>query len=90
MSELRRLVGAADLRIPCTHPQSPDHTGLMAIRFTAQGDTREECVEGLELLVAAGLVPTMLPVQVRTDGWMARAVPAARMQDATTAPQPKA
>lgn len=48
----------------------------MAIRFTAQGDTREECVAGLELLVAAGLVPVMLPVQVRTDGWMARAVPA--------------
>lgn len=47
----------------------------MAIRFSAQGDTREECVEGLELLVAAGLIPTMLPVQVRTDGWMARAVP---------------
>ena len=48
----------------------------MAIRFTAQADTREECVEGLELLVAAGLIPVMLPVQVRTDGWMARAVPA--------------
>lgn len=48
----------------------------MAIRFSAQGDTREECVEGLELLVAAGLVPVMLPVQIRTDGWIARAVPA--------------
>jgi hypothetical protein len=48
----------------------------MAIRFSAQGDTREECVAGLELLVAAGLIPVMLPVQIRTDGWIARAVPA--------------
>lgn len=38
------------------------HTVDMAIRFTAQADTREECVEGLELLVAAGLIPVMLPV----------------------------
>jgi hypothetical protein len=47
----------------------------MAIRYAVQADTREECVQGLEQLVAAGLVPVMLPVQVRTDGWMARAVP---------------
>jgi hypothetical protein len=40
----------------------------MAKRFSVQTDTREECVEGLEFLVAAGLIPTMLPVQVRTDG----------------------
>lgn|GEM_PF-2595682 len=65
-----------DFPIPPAPGNPAPHTGRMAIRFTAQGDTREECVEGLELLVAAGLVPTMLPVQVRTDGWMARAVPA--------------
>lgn len=55
--------------------QTGRHTGLMAKRFSVQADTREECVEGLELFVAAGLVPVMLPVQVRADGWMARAVP---------------
>lgn len=48
----------------------------MTIRFSVQTDTREECVEGLELLVAAGLIPIMLPAQIRTDGWIARAVPA--------------
>lgn len=47
----------------------------MAIRYAVQADTREECVAGLEQLVAAGLIPVMLPVQIRTDGWMARAVP---------------
>lgn len=47
----------------------------MAIRYSVQADTRDECVRGLEQLVAAGLVPVMLPVQIRTDGWMARAVP---------------
>lgn len=47
----------------------------MAIRFAVQADTQEECVQGLERLVKLDLVPVMLPTQVRTDGWMARAVP---------------
>ncbi|NUR04239.1 MAG: hypothetical protein HOY79_49385 [Streptomyces sp.] len=47
----------------------------MAIRYSVQAETREECVRGLEQLVQLDLVPVMLPVQVRTDGWMARAVP---------------
>jgi hypothetical protein len=33
-------------------------------------------MQGLELFVAMGLVPVMLPVQVMDDRWMARAVPA--------------
>jgi hypothetical protein len=48
----------------------------MAIRASIQADSEDECVEGLERLVAAGFVPTMLP-RFLTDGrWMARAVPA--------------
>jgi hypothetical protein len=47
----------------------------MAIRFSVQADTREECVQGLEQLVQLDLVPVMLPCQIRTDGWMARAIP---------------
>jgi hypothetical protein len=47
----------------------------MAIRYSVQADTRDECVQGLEQLVQLDLVPTMLPTQVRTNGWMARAVP---------------
>ncbi|MER6738231.1 hypothetical protein [Streptomyces puniciscabiei] len=47
----------------------------MAIRYSVQADTREECVQGLEQLVKLDLVPVMLPAQIRTDGWMARAVP---------------
>ncbi|WP_265569181.1 hypothetical protein [Streptomyces hygroscopicus] len=59
----------------------------MAIRFSAQGDTGEECVKGLELLVEAALIPVMLPVQVRTDGWIARAVPAPRPADSSRGPE---
>ncbi|MGW2692357.1 hypothetical protein ACWC3Y_10905 [Streptomyces sp. NPDC001296] len=47
----------------------------MAMRFSVQADTRDECVEGLEQLVQLDLVPVMLPAQVGGDRWMARAVP---------------
>jgi hypothetical protein len=47
----------------------------VSIRYSVQAETREECVQGLERLVAMGLVPVMLPVQVMDDRWMARAVP---------------
>ena len=47
----------------------------MAIRYSVQADTRDECVEGLERLIQLDLVPVMLPVQVGGNGWMARAVP---------------
>lgn len=60
---------------PVTATQPARHTGLIAIRFAVPADTREECVQGLEQLLQLDLVPLMLPVQVRTDGWMARAVP---------------
>lgn len=46
----------------------------MTIRYSVQAETRDECVQGLERLVAMGLVPVMLPVQVMDDRWMARAV----------------
>lgn len=47
----------------------------MTIRYGVQADSEEECVEGLALLVDAGMVPVMLP-KCLTDGrWMARAVP---------------
>jgi hypothetical protein len=48
----------------------------MAIRIGVQADSRDECVEGLALLVAKGFVPIMLPCQIAGDRWMARAVPA--------------
>jgi hypothetical protein len=48
----------------------------MAIRVGVQGDTREECVEGLALLAEKGFVPIMLPAQVAGGRWLARAVPA--------------
>lgn len=51
------------------------HTAPVTIRYSVQAETREECVQGLELFVAMGLVPVMLPVQVMDDRWMARAVP---------------
>jgi hypothetical protein len=47
----------------------------VTIRYSVQAETREECVQGLELFVQMGLVPVMLPVQVMDDRWMARAVP---------------
>jgi hypothetical protein len=48
----------------------------MAIRIGVQADSRDECVEGLALLVEKGFVPIMLPCQVAGDRWLARAVPA--------------
>jgi hypothetical protein len=54
----------------------------MTKRFTVQADTRDECIEGLEQLVALDLVPVMLPAQVAGNRWMARAVP----RPAATAP----
>jgi len=47
----------------------------MAIRIGVQADSQEECVEGLELVVAAGFVPVMLPKLLTDNRWMARAVP---------------
>ncbi|MGW2938613.1 hypothetical protein ACWDA7_44180 [Streptomyces sp. NPDC001156] len=47
----------------------------MAIRYGVQADSRDECAEGLALLVEAGFVPVMLPAQVTDDRWIARAVP---------------
>ena len=47
----------------------------MAIRIGVQADSQEECVEGLELLVAAGFIPVMLPKLLTDNRWMARAVP---------------
>ncbi|MEV6180176.1 hypothetical protein [Streptomyces sp. NPDC052015] len=54
----------------------------MAIRIGVQADSREECVEGLALLVERGFVPIMLPCQVAGDRWMARAVPSPQLQPA--------
>ncbi|MGW0837526.1 hypothetical protein [Streptomyces prunicolor] len=53
----------------------------MTIRYSIQAETRDECVAGLEHLVASGLVPVMLPVQVMDDRWMARAVPPPEARD---------
>lgn len=47
----------------------------MAIRYSVQADTRDECVDGLEQLVRFGLVPVMLPAYMSDGRWMARAVP---------------
>ncbi|MGW9031483.1 hypothetical protein ACWGQ5_47215 [Streptomyces sp. NPDC055722] len=47
----------------------------MAIRYGVQADSRDECVEGLALLVEAGMVPITLPAQIAGDRWLARAVP---------------
>lgn len=58
----------------------------MAIRVGVQADSRDECVAGLELLVAAGFVPVMLPVQVTDDRWLARAVPAPHTTPAVEEP----
>jgi hypothetical protein len=54
----------------------------MAIRYSVQADTRDECVQGLEDLVRFGLVPVMLPAQVGGDRWLARAVPRTLAPDA--------
>ena len=47
----------------------------MALRFTVQGDTKQETAAGLQLLVDAGLEKAMPPRQLTDDRWMARAVP---------------
>ncbi|MFF4911267.1 hypothetical protein ACFY2T_41110 [Streptomyces sp. NPDC001260] len=52
----------------------------MAIRIGVQADSQEECVEGLELLVAAGFVPVMLPKLLTDNRWMARGVPGPSIQ----------
>lgn len=51
------------------------HTAVVTTRYSVQADTHEECMQGLERLIAIGLVPIMLPKQVLEDRWMARAVP---------------
>ncbi|MFB7461277.1 hypothetical protein [Streptomyces sp. NPDC056188] len=49
----------------------------MAKRFSAQADSREECVEGFdELCAKLSLVPLMPPQMLTDSRWMARAVPA--------------
>jgi hypothetical protein len=75
-------------RIPSASAQPPRHTGCMAIRFAVQADTREGCVEGLERLVKLDLVPTMLPVLLTDNRWMARAVPRPAAVTADAAPEP--
>ncbi|MFF4791859.1 hypothetical protein ACFY2M_19320 [Streptomyces sp. NPDC001276] len=48
----------------------------MALRFTVQADTQQECAQGLkELCARLGLEPAMPPQQMIGNGWMARAVP---------------
>jgi hypothetical protein len=59
----------------------------MTIRVGVQGDTREECIEGLELLVQAGFVPVMLPTFLSDNRWMARAVPAPQPHTQEPAPE---
>lgn len=73
----RSGAGLLRVRIPGFRPpaQLARHTGLMAIRFAVQADTREECVAGLAQLVRLDLVPVMLPVLLTDNRWMARAVP---------------
>jgi len=59
-----------------THPARHGTLTTMAIRIGVQADTRDECVEGLAVLVEKGYVPIMLPAQVTGGRWLARAVPA--------------
>lgn len=47
----------------------------MGMRFAVQADTEAECKEGLQQLLALGLVPAMLPKQLTDNRWMARAIP---------------
>lgn len=58
----------------------------MTIRVGVQGDTRDECIQGLELLVQAGFVPVMLPTYLSDNRWMARAVPAPTPRPAAETP----
>lgn len=48
----------------------------MALRFTVQGDTKQETAAGLQLLLDAGLETVRPPTDTIGNGWMARAVPA--------------
>lgn len=50
-------------------------TAAMAMVFSVQADSSEECEAGLDLLCEAlGLVPSLRPCRsVGTDRWMARA-----------------
>lgn len=61
--------------IPTPLPQFAGHTAVMGMRFAVQADTEAECAEGLQQLLALGLVPAMLPKQLTDNRWMARAVP---------------
>jgi hypothetical protein len=82
---VRRIVAAgadsppqnSEARCPVPPPvvRPARHTATVTIRYSVQADTHEECMQGLERLVAIGLVPIMLPKQVLEDRWMARAVP---------------
>lgn len=47
----------------------------MGMRFAVQADTEAECAEGLQQLLALGLVPAMQPRLLTDNRWMARAVP---------------
>ena len=47
----------------------------MALRFTVQGDTKQETAAGLQLLLTLGLRELMPPRELTDDRWMARAVP---------------
>lgn len=47
----------------------------MALRFTVQGDTKQETAAGLQLLLDAGLEEVRPPTDTIGNGWLARAVP---------------
>lgn len=47
----------------------------MSIRYAVQADTEAECAEGLQRLLALGLVPALKPTLLTAGRWMARAVP---------------
>lgn len=52
----------------------------MAVRYSVQADSREECAAAVdELCTRMGAEPTMKPVQMSIDNrWLARAAPTAR------------
>jgi hypothetical protein len=60
----------------------------MALRFTVQGDSEQETAEGWQLLLDAGLAPTMPPRQLTDQRWMARAVPRKAKARADDGPGP--
>lgn len=71
----RRITKAPPIRRGLSRFRPHCQTADVSIRYSVQAETREECVQGLELFVRMGLVPVLLPVQVMDDRWMARAVP---------------